>query len=83
MPCPTCSHTLQCVITGEFTHPAVYWCPRCGTLRVSFDVGRTDEVPKLVERCRQFRANWDGVEFERVWHRYGIAESIHPPEDRP
>ena len=96
MSCPTCSHTLQCVVAGEFSHPAVYWCPRCGTLRVTFDVNHIDEVPKLVERCRLFlygkegREDGLGVLPSEPWmealdiaRRLGMAEAIYPPEERP
>ena len=45
MSCPTCSATMQGIAHG------VFWCPRCGSLK---NVTDNAEVPKLVERCREF-----------------------------
>lgn len=49
MACPTCDHTMQCVADGE----AVFWCPRCGTVR---GYEKEPYVPKLVERTREYAA---------------------------
>lgn len=48
-------------------------------------------VPKLVERCRKFIDNIGATihigdplqQVVREWYADGIAESIHPPGDRP
>lgn len=45
MACPTCDHTMQSVAAG------VFWCPRCGTLRLALE---DTAVPKLVERTREY-----------------------------
>lgn len=84
MPCPTCDHTLaQIASVPEAVR--VFHCERCGTAVVEFQVVRRQDtyVPKLVERCRQFRAAMtdgaDACEFDRL----GVTESIYPPDQRP
>lgn len=76
MPCPTCDHTMQLITRG------VFWCPRCGTLKVN---GQEDAAPMLVERCRQF--TWHSAwrlapHLAAEWNRLGIEESIKTPENR-
>lgn len=90
MSCPTCTHTMTPlgVVDGNFKY---FWCPRCGTIRaVLMNQKEQDSVPKLVERCRQFRAkvlntmDVPGRVFRlEEWRRLGIAESINVPEERP
>lgn len=72
MSCPTCDHTMQSVANG------VHWCPRCGTLRTS---GDTWEAPKLVDRCRAYRAGAT-LPWKNLWITGGIEESIFLPRDR-
>lgn len=92
MSCSTCSATMQCVEKG------VFYCHRCGTLRVMSrsDSGYSGDVyvPKLVERCRAFEGSIRGNHtishsadelvsgLRIVWIRIGIAESIDTPENR-
>lgn len=63
----------------------IFLCPRCGTVKID-DFGRHGDkvyVPKLVERCRDFKAVWtDDVVGEMLWRKLGIAESINVPGDR-
>lgn len=90
MPCPTCSHTMQCIGTLEGrTH---YWCPRCGTLRAyrDGDLGAElvhDERPKVVEYLRGFHRmisdNDAGRALRELARLEGIPEAIFKPEDRP
>ncbi len=87
MACPTCSHTMQCVTAPSFGVIGVFWCPRCGTIKRQTDTpnGDTAEVPKLVERCREFYPHWVMLSdpAANAWRRLGIAESINTPEGRP
>ena len=46
MSCPNCEHTMQSIAR------AVFWCPRCGTVKASDLEGVY--VPKLVERSREY-----------------------------
>lgn len=54
MACPTCDHTMHCIVTG------VFWCPRCGTVKSNpcwpAETSASVEVPKLVERTREYAA---------------------------
>lgn len=85
MACPTCDHTM--VNLG--TIPTGFWCERCGTIKTDDVVGAS--VPKLVERMRHVIAQAkndahtypEAKSFLDVYHRLGITESIHRPEDRP
>ncbi len=97
MSCPTCDHTMAGLNTVGVIR---YWhCGRCGTL-VSEVKGAQNpdgslappviEVPKLVERCREYeRIMLDiptlrkGSEFMQHmsghWRRLGIEEAIYHP----
>lgn len=84
--CPTCSHTMEGI--GESQGDVIRLCPRCGTVRIEDSADNpTVYVPKLVERCRSYEAEFDKeniAQFYRVtWHRLGIQESINLPENRP
>lgn len=84
MSCPACDHTMTHIgetIDGP-TRRSIWWCPRCGTLRVD-GFGSFDETPKLVERCRDFYAEAPLSILGRAdWKRIGIEEAIRKPEDR-
>lgn len=96
MTCPICDHTMQ-LVGGLADRSHVYWCPRCGTLRLQGLPGLQenckDEAPSLVKRCRKFvphiSADNELLGSERIesiqsaWRRLGIAESINLPENRP
>lgn len=87
MTCPICDHTMQ-LVGGLADRSHVYWCPRCGTLRLQGLPGLQenckDEAPMLVKRCRKFMAHIShDKELPGIWHRLGIAESINLPENRP
>lgn len=60
---------------------SVFWCPRCGTLHPNHEHA---EVPKLVERCREFeeRRHLVAAGDFRPWFTLGVAESIRPPAER-
>ena len=81
MSCVTCTHTMDLI--GEADRCRYYHCPRCGTMFVKSDGSQADRwwAPKLVERCREFEATL-GPAWGALWHRLGIKESIHRPEDR-
>jgi Zn-finger nucleic acid-binding protein len=93
MACPTCSHTMQSVgVTGQLEQ-RVYWCPRCGTIKVAGEVTEDVEAPKLVARCRAFQAELYECEshddygvfmaaMPERWRVIGLAESIDPPDRR-
>ncbi len=96
MSCPTCDHTLACLIISDMER--CFQCERCGTTiierRKQFDAPFTERVgvfvPKLVGRCREFYAEatkhtteWDKAILLPNWNRLGIAESINLPGDRP
>jgi len=53
MACPTCGHTMQAV-TDQSLKRRVFWCPRCGTIRIlRLSADKTfDDVPKIVERAK-------------------------------
>jgi hypothetical protein len=72
MACPTCDHTIG-RIAGE-----VFWCPRCGTLKVGNTATLT---PQLVWRCREF-ASTLGPSWKNLWHRLGIEEAVNTPNER-
>lgn len=75
MPCDTCGHTLA-LIGNDEDGCATRHCERCGTLVVERITRRDVYVPKLVERCRQYRANHP---VALSWDSLGIAEAIRPP----
>lgn len=54
MPCATCQHTIQRVNDGD--NPRVFWCPRCGTIKLEGGVPESEE-PMLVARCRAVDAS--------------------------
>jgi hypothetical protein len=84
MSCPTCDHTMESLGGGE----ALYWCPRCGTLKHgSYPF---EAVPKLVSACRSFWTDCcidlsdpSAQTVENAWRNSGIHEAINKPEDRP
>ena len=85
--CPTCGHDLEYAGTPEPDSPYPqeridnYWCPRCGTLSMR---GGGADVPKLVERCREYERQRieNGLSADRhEWKRLGIAESINVPAE--
>lgn len=94
MSCPTCGNAMTGFKMERSGEPitGMLWCPACGT-------ASQDEpnplgsycVPKLVERCRKFIDNIGATihigdplqQVVREWYADGIAESIHPPGDRP
>ncbi len=67
MSCSTCDHTMH-----KFTEE-VFWCPRCGTLKL-------DEIsiaqPFLIGRCKEFSKNLDARELQ-LWWKLGIEEAIN------
>lgn len=88
MACPTCGHTMGS-LPGTDDDLPIFWCSRCGTLKIG---ATATDVPKLVERCREFE-EWmssQGKDLRRFYpegikeelHRLGIAESINKPGDR-
>ena|ERR1700722_267403 len=87
MSCQTCSGTMQCLRTCSFAEPGIFWCPRCGSIRLQTDIINDrsgDAVPSLVGRCREFAKTMatDAVKgtSKRQWHSLGIAESIGTPK---
>lgn len=74
MACEVCDHTLSSLA------PGIFWCERCGSVKGCHADGST-MMPKLVERCRSFGETL-GPSWRQLWHRLGIDESIHKPEDR-
>ena len=68
----------------------IYWCPRCGTVRIGSDpLSLRDEyTPALVERCRKFEEE-QVTDFKippevlEAWQCVGIAEAINRPTNRP
>ncbi len=79
MSCPTCGHTMQAIAHDGV--PGAFWCPRCGTVTTN-ESHPASFVPKLVERCRDFKAEGLPREQSGRWYKIGIAESIHTPEKR-
>ncbi len=74
MPCPTCDHTME-MVGGNCDVP---WCPRCGTIGFR---EATIQAPMLVDRCRDF-GNTLGPQWNSLWTRLGIEDSIYLPADR-
>jgi hypothetical protein len=78
---------MQCAASGKTGQ--VFWCPRCGTLRIQrpgFDVAEVC-TPKLVSRCRQFgdmleknaesKNHWlRNDDTVHQWEALGILEAI-------
>ncbi len=87
MPCPTCDHTLECVISPAdpplIGALIIKHCPRCGTMVTGTQV----YVPKLVERCRQLEKSYVSCDeyppLTKDWRRIGLAEAINLPDARP
>lgn len=81
MACPTCDHTMQ----GVRHH--VYWCPRCGTLKIeNTHSGHHDvQSPKVVDRARQvvqyFDSESDAHHLARA-QSSGLLEAIELPHNR-
>lgn len=67
MACPTCDHTMQ-KIADE---PAMFWCPRCGTIFDRADQIERDDldlgIPMLVGRVECLLDETE-VEFRRGLH---------------
>lgn len=87
MACPTCDHTMQSV--AKSAAAVSYWCQRCGTLKVQSGNLVDNQMPKLIERCREFQMQLKvskglGSRFDQLgtWQRLGIAEAIDLPEKR-
>lgn len=85
MPCPTCDHTMHRIDGHGDPKGAMFWCPRCGTLKA----GPPEEpaaVPKLVDRCRKFEQQpmpgHDRRAIGDIWRGLGIEEAIHVPAER-
>lgn len=84
MLCPTCDHKMR--FTDAEADSRLYYCSRCGTLRIIDRYGDEENgsniVPKLVELCRELETykHFDAVETE--WRTLGILEAIHKPEGR-
>jgi hypothetical protein len=79
---------MQCLKANDFASPGIFWCPRCGTICGQTDIPQGDrpQAPKLVERCREFEKSLVAAGMMtdvQPWRTLGIAESIHPPADRP
>jgi phage FluMu protein Com len=56
MPCPTCSHQMAKLNTGDLIH---YHCPRCGTLQSLSPGGHVDTcVPRLIDRIHRLKSAW-------------------------
>jgi hypothetical protein len=68
---------------------AAFWCPRCGTVKSPWLTSPDGEAPKLVERCRLLSGKFDAMPDNSIaqaarelWKSFGIAESIHTPDQR-
>lgn len=70
MACKTCDHTMKCLAVAEPDGVRVFWCWRCGTVKleppfrpnVPHGPPPTDwEVPKWTERCARLRKDGDLV----------------------
>ena len=94
MACPTCDHSLECVLRDAASDTTAYQCPRCGTSVVlchGVPNGPGNPrvyVPQLVERCREFAGKMNLGPLSNSlavdeWRRLGIAESINLPAARP
>jgi len=78
MACPTCDHTMQ----GLRHH--VYWCPRCGTIKLENTTsGHHDiEAPKVVAAARQVVQYFDNDKDQHHLQRTtasGLADALTPP----
>lgn len=90
MACPICDKTLIplgcCLITDQ----PIHWCCVCG-----FILPKDGDAiePLLIGRCRKFEEILANAHrgpaadvvlqiLRSEWHRLGIAEAIHPPEER-
>ena len=84
MACPTCDHTMSHLgetVDGPYRR-VFWWCPRCGTIRTD-SAGAFDDVPKLVNSCREFAANMKDYHATMLeYRRVGITESINVPAER-
>ncbi len=61
MSCNTCGATMNCLMEGHFTAPGIFWCARCGTIRVTTDIHQSVHAPQLVERCRAWQSAAKGA----------------------
>lgn len=82
MSCPTCGHTLQRV--GADGSSAVFWCPRCGTIRAVHGsrLFVDDEAPALVGRVRRYMAEVGAGGPGTLFRTLGLDESVYTPEAR-
>lgn len=71
MSCPTCDHTMQNLV------PQVFWCPRCGTVKM----GDNECFPSLVGKCRTF-SDQLSPSYSSLWVRLGIHDSLWTTEER-
>jgi hypothetical protein len=88
MSCPTCDHTMQCVVAEPERNRNVFWCPRCGTIKLC----DTEAVrPVLVDRCRKIESEYvidehSGhlaiLDLRIPWRSSGITEAINLPCNR-
>lgn len=85
MACEICTHTMRRVTPGP---PAVFWCPRCGTLKTERLIP-TFEAPMIVQQARELceavkvPARLDGqtvspLEIRRQW----LKDCCLPPSER-
>lgn len=86
MSCPTCSHTLAPIMQTPDGWRCFH-CERCGTMVTDRGNETVKGVytPKLVERCKDFRAQAAASFTARqndLWITLGIAESIRPEGER-
>jgi hypothetical protein len=85
MACPTCDHSMHMVgkMMEPLTAAAVFWCPRCGTLKSNVVVDGqpfdgSARVPKLVDRVIEL-GGLIADEHEDLYddfERLGIVEAI-------
>lgn len=70
--CKSCDCTMQCVTDN------VWWCPRCGSLKM----GGEHEAPVLVDRVRACFHDIRFVEVRNVMRVKGVVEAVFTPEER-
>lgn len=80
MDCPTCDYNMEQANSPD-ERLAVFHCATCGTLAWEDGIGVGSIVPKLVGRCRAFKAELMKEDLDPgEWYRQGIPECLSKEE---
>lgn len=72
MACNICDHTMQKITSPD----NVFWCPRCGNLKMDQGQGTITSTPLLVERTRSLIVEHLEDEALTAAFGLGVTESV-------